>query len=159
MNTFLVDKSFIKTAQYLDRQRLGKQRVEAIQMLDIMCDSNKKGWRNHPCFKMWDGHPRLLAAYGLAVCDEWIKRGYVDNLKSRFFNKFAYFDNLILDDKYSESLPKWYNNEEFYSRYRSILLYKNYEWYSQFGWTEEPAVPLKINKNGTVTLPYLWSVE
>ena len=153
MNTFLVDKSFEKTAQYLDYKRLGKQRSECKILLELLIDKNKTAWRNHPCTKLWEGFPDLLALYGLRICEEWVQRGYKDSLEHYFFDSYMQLETT------RSTYPWWYGNEEFYSRYRSILLYKNYDWYSQFGWEEESAIPLKINKNDTVTLPYLWNAE
>ena len=47
MQTFLPYASFIKSAQCLDDKRLGKQRVECLQILKAIKDVNY-GWRNHP---------------------------------------------------------------------------------------------------------------
>jgi hypothetical protein len=116
-----------------------------------MYNSKQKAWRNHPCFKMWEGYDSALIEYGIAICSEWKRRGYKDTMLDKFMHIFIY------SPLKKTIYPWWYGNEEFHSRYRSILLYKNYDWYSQFGWKEEPAVPLKINKNGTVTLPYMWN--
>jgi hypothetical protein len=43
----------------------------------------------------------------------------------------------MLDGKYDESMPDWYENEEFHASHRSNLLRKNKEYYSQFGWKEK----------------------
>ena len=34
--------------------------------------------------------------------------------------------------------PKWFGNKNFHSAHRQTLLSKDFEWYSQFGWKEEP---------------------
>ena len=44
MQTFLPHRDFEQSAKCLDMKRLGKQRVEAYQLLLIMHDPNKKGW-------------------------------------------------------------------------------------------------------------------
>jgi len=77
MQTFLPYPNFTKSAAVLDRQRLGKQRVETLQILRALSDSSY-GWQNHPAVKMWRGCERALAAYGLLICAEWIDRGYKD---------------------------------------------------------------------------------
>jgi hypothetical protein len=100
-----------------------------------MCDPTKKGWRNHPCFKMWDGHDIALCRYGIEMCLEWELRGYKDNLGNKFN------DIMMLYPPYGNCKnPLWLGNKNFHSRYRAALLAKKYEWYSQFGWTEEPKV-------------------
>jgi hypothetical protein len=131
MQTFLPYPDFKETAKCLDRQRLGKQRIEAYQLLSLMIDNNKKAWRNHPAFKMWDGYDISLARYGITICNEWIRRGYKDSMKERFIdilNSFLPYNN--------QCDPHWLGDENFHASHRSNLLKKNYEYYKQFGWNE-----------------------
>ena len=74
MQTFLPYRNFQKTAKSLDRQRLGKQRVEAWQILQAITNQDY-GWQNHPAVKMWRGYETALSEYGIDVCKEWIDRG------------------------------------------------------------------------------------
>ena len=57
MQTFLPYQSFKESAKSLDYRRLGKQRVEVLQLLNsIKKLKNKepvKGWKNHPARKIW----------------------------------------------------------------------------------------------------------
>jgi hypothetical protein len=102
MQTFLPYQNFTKSAQCLDRQRLGKQRVEAWQILQAITNKDY-GWQNHPAVKMWRGHPRLLSMYGLDICNEWhFARGYKDTLGCKFFGEIRKYNDLLLDGKYSE---------------------------------------------------------
>ncbi len=57
--------------------------------------------------------------------------------------------------KYQE--PDWIRNEAVLSSHRSALLYKDMNHYGKFGWSEEPAIPVKTDKKGNVTLPYVWT--
>ena len=50
MQTFLPYAGFDRTARALDPRRLGKQRVEALQMLRRQLVPNY-GWRHHPAVK------------------------------------------------------------------------------------------------------------
>lgn len=129
MQTFLPYPSFSESARVLDRQRLGKQRVECLQILNALFEG--KGWANHPATKMWCGHEGALIAYGMAICREWIHRGYNDTCK----NKIALFWPKCT--VHSFFYPKWLT-DEFCASHRAALLFKNPEWYSQFGWTETP---------------------
>ena len=52
MQTFLPYAGFADTAQVLDKRRLGKQRVEAIQVLRALTVPGY-GWRHHPAATMW----------------------------------------------------------------------------------------------------------
>ena len=64
MQTFLPYKSFKESFKTLDYRRLGKQRVEAHQILNVLLErTDTKGWRNHPITKMWAGYEDALKMY------------------------------------------------------------------------------------------------
>ena len=72
MQTFLPYKSFTKSAKCLDNKRLGKQRVEAMQILNVLLSKDKKaGWHNHPAVLQWKGYEGTLFDYLLSCADEW----------------------------------------------------------------------------------------
>lgn len=77
VQTFLPFPSFAESAAVLDDRRLGKQRVEALQILRAL-HFDDYGWASHPAVRMWRGHARALVAYGLAVVGEWRDRGHRD---------------------------------------------------------------------------------
>lgn len=127
MNTFLPHADFARSAACLDRARLGKQRVEVLQLL--------RGSRpHHPASKMWRGFEAALAVYGLYVCVEWQSRGYRDTC----YDKIEAYASDV------RPLPPWFGDETFHASHRSNLLRKFPEHYSQFGWSEPS------------TLPYVW---
>lgn len=131
MQTFLPYPSFKESAKVLDRARLGKQRVEAKQILLAL--ANGGGWSHHPATKMWRGYEFALAKYGEAICKEWIGRGYKDSLLPFFQSpRPDFFDWLK---------PPWIGNEEFHASHRSNLLRKMPEHYGQFGWKEPDDLP------------------
>lgn len=123
MQTFLPYPNFVQSAKVLDWRRLGKQRVEAKQILNAL--QGGKGWSNHPATKMWAGCEPMLAQYGLIICLEWRSRGYKDTLLDYF---------LPLAD--NGPLPSWFGKPEFHAAHRSNLLRKDSVWYGQFGWNE-----------------------
>jgi len=139
MQTFLPLSNFSETARCLDFKRLGKQRVEAWQILQAL-ENPKYGWQNHPAKKMWEGHNRLLCLYGLAICDEWISRMFRDSLRVKFYSELVRLDDLWFDGKYSEKYPEWLGEEKLHSSHRAALLAKNYNYYKQFKWSEEPII-------------------
>ncbi len=83
MQTFLPYPNFHLTAECLDNKRLGKQRVEAWQVLRAL-RGETKGWVNHPATVMWRGHEQSLILYGLVISTEWRKRGFQDVMTDRF---------------------------------------------------------------------------
>ena len=80
MQTFLPYPAFVESARVLDRRRLGKQRVETLQVLRALT-IHDYGWRNHPAARMWRDHLPALVAYGLVVADTWIAGGGSDTVR------------------------------------------------------------------------------
>jgi hypothetical protein len=74
MMTFITSSNLAECAKALDYKRLGKQRVEAYQILNTL-KGHSHGWKNHPAVKMWEGHTGALALYMNAMIDEWVARG------------------------------------------------------------------------------------
>jgi len=136
MQTFLPYPDFKKSLQALDYRRLGKQRVEAYQIIRILNTASfsevyRGDYRNHPAVKMWRGHINALKLYYNLSLDEWVGRGYRNNmLKMSIRGKIAY--------------PEWFGRKNFHAAHRSNLLRKDLIFYGQYNWSEPP------------DLPYLW---
>src|SRR4051812_48344656 len=77
MQTFLPYRDLARSAEVLDAPRLGKQRVETLQVLRAL-ELGEYGWRSHPVVRMWRGRTPALVAYGLAVVRAWQARGDAD---------------------------------------------------------------------------------
>lgn len=128
MQTFLPLVGFTESARVLDRQRLGKQRIEVLQVLRVL-RGETRGWTSHPAVKMWRGAEGALAIYGLAICDEWIARGYMDGC----LEKIARLGAGAIAPR-----PPWLGNSRLHSSHRAALLWKNPGWYKHYGWQELP---------------------
>ena len=85
MQTFLPFPDYNKSAKALDYRRLGKQRVECKQILKALDGSS--GWKSHPAVLMWKGYEYQLCLYAITICEEWVFRGYKDNLLPFFQSK------------------------------------------------------------------------
>lgn len=125
MQTFLPYPDFHESAFCLDNRRLGKQRVEAAQILKALSDGG--GWSNHPATKMWAGYEDALKLYFNYVVREWIARGYKNNYK-------------LFDVSDNPAMPPWFGDEKFHSAHRAALLAKDFEWYSHFNWDEDAKI-------------------
>jgi len=120
MQTFLPYPNLKKSLKTLDSRRLGKQRVEAFQILNILLNrTNKKGWRNHPAVKMWKGYENALKLYLNKAIKLWIAKGFRNTMK------LEKIEGKII-------LPKWFGNKEFHNSHKSNLLRKNPEHYFEF---------------------------
>ena len=129
MQTFLPYPSYAQSAACLDRQRLGKQRLECQSILNALTIPGA-GWRNHPATLMWQGHRAHLCMYMSAIIAEWTRRGYKNNLVVPWM--------LANDDT---EPPAWLGDEKFHASHRSNLLRKMPAHYGQFGWTEPNDLP------------------
>lgn len=135
MQTFLPYPNFEKSLKTLDSRRLGKQRVEAFQILNILLNRTKtRGWRNHPVVKMWRGHANALKLYINTAITLWIARGYKNNMKFEIIRGRIIF-------------PKWFGNKKFHDSHKSNLLRKDPEHYFEFS----KEVPDNLN--------YVWPEE
>lgn len=139
MQTFVpAAASFVASLSVLDNKRLGKQRVEALTIYNTLRASDRRGWYNHPAVRMWRGHEFALLIYGVTNCELWKSRGFVDNISNNYYEQLQHFaDQLKAFNTHSTlPLPSWWGDERVHSSHRAALLAKNYEHYSQFGWTE-----------------------
>lgn len=149
MQTFLPYPDFAQSAACLDNKRLGKQRVECLQILKALSDPTY-GWQNHPAVKMWRGRDCALWSYAMAVCREWLQRGYRDNTQAKISElHFACCADQRHHRTYNRvtTPPPWLGNACFHASHRSNLLRKDPVWYGQFDWTEPN------------DLPYVWPVS
>ena len=133
MQTFLPYESFEKSAQTLDWRRLGKQRVEGMQIINAITGKTRKDgkpykvWINHPCSVMWRDYAPALKHYTNVFIQEWINRGYNNNME-------------MYEVKNME-LPYWIGDERVHSSHRANLLRKDKEYYSKFCWNENSESP------------------
>jgi len=148
MQTFLPYPNFEQCAQVLDNKRLGKQRVEVLQILRTLTGQSQ-GWQNHPAVKMWRGYEWALAEYGSEICVEWSRRGFQDTCYDKIME--------IQDghtDSFTSQPPPWLGDIAFHASHRACLLGKDPEWYSRWGWHKEPAMKGEDGK-----WPYVWPVK
>lgn len=131
MQTFLPYPDFAQSAACLDNRRLGKQRVECLQILRALRDPSY-GWQNHPAVRMWRGYADALETYKAYCIVEWTRRGFKNTMEA-----FA---------KGAPALPPWLGNAAFHASHRSNLLRKDPVFYGRYGWTEPH------------NLPYVWPV-
>ncbi len=127
MQTFLPFPDFRQSAAALDRVRLGKQRVEALQMLRALVIP-AYGWQTHPAVRMWMGHVPALTMYGLAMVDEWTARGGEDTTR----DKIMEFAPQAAHPDYAAKIPMpyWLGNPDFHRSHRSRLLAKDQRFYA-----------------------------
>jgi hypothetical protein len=131
VQTFLPYADFAESAAVLDDVRLGKQRVEAYQIVRTLAGITQ-GWRHHPAVKMWQGHVDALVDYGVAMCAEWTARGRADTVRDKLLEHRS---------RAKATRPSWFGDPALHASHRSNLLRKDPEWYGRYGWAEPPDLP------------------
>ena len=131
MQTFLPYADFRASAAVLDRARLGKQRVETLQIMRVL-SGDTSGWAHHPAVQMWRGYECALMAYQQAVCREWRERGYADTCRAKTVAAHR------PHGPHEVVLPPWVGDEAFHRAHRSNLLRKAPDHYGPL-WPEVPS--------------------
>lgn len=150
MQTFLPYAEFDRSARALDPKRLGKQRVETIQVVRALTRPGY-GWANHPVVLMWKGFEEALGRYGFTCCDVWGELGFADTCAATIASDLR---SVGVETVRSQpelaaagALPSWLGDEALHRSHRSALVRKDPGYYrSMF-----PGVP--------DDLPYVWPVR
>jgi hypothetical protein len=146
MQTFLPYPDFERSAKCLDNKRLGKQRVEVLQIYRALTIPGY-GWRNHPIVKMWKCCEGGLLIYGIAICKEWKARGFKDSLLPIFMDELKKHSINIYNRGNVGRIPGWIGNRKFHRSHKSNLLRKDPIHYGKFKW------------NVPNNLEYIWYVN
>lgn len=151
MQTFTPYADFEQALRTLDLKRLGKQRVEVIQIVRALTVPGY-AWSSHPAVLMWKGYEEALGRYGLTACEVWTERGFGDtcaatiraDLRAAGIPEIRGYDDLLAAD----ALPRWLFDEALQLSHRSSLLRKDPEHYG-------PLFPSGTPRD----LDYIWPVR
>jgi hypothetical protein len=154
MQTFLPFPDFEQSVRVLDDRRLGKQRVETLQVMGVLVaafwdnaasqvqDREPRGWRTHPVVLMWRGHEGSLLDYQAATCRVWVERGFNDTC----YAKTAALVVHRFGDGPPTGHPAWLGDVALHRSHQSNLIRKDAELYGPLF----PGVP--------ADLEYVWPV-
>src|SRR5215203_141665 len=151
MQTFTLHSNFEESLRALDLKRLGKQRVEVVQIVRALTVPGY-AWSSHPAVLMWKGYEEALGRYGLTACEVWTERGFGDScaatitadLRAAGIAKIGSYEELAASD----ALPPWLFDEAVQLSHRSSLLRKDPEHYG-------PLFPPDTPRD----LDYVWPVR
>lgn len=140
MMTFIVIGDFVINAQLLDNVRLGKQRVEAMQIINVLLaklkglpPGVKMAWINHPAVKAWEGYIPALQYYTNCIINEFIRRGYQNNMPL-----YVITEPIVH--------PWWTQWDRLHNSHRAMLLRKD-----PFFYPKQFTVPDEFKQYG-----YIW---
>ena len=148
--TFLPYPDFEKSLRALDTKRLGKQRVEVIQIVRALTVPGY-AWSSHPAVLMWQGYEEALGRYGLTACEVWTERGFGDSCAATI-TADLHVAGVTSIREYAElaaadALPTWLGDEAVLLSHRSSLLRKDPEHYGPLF----PGTPTDVD--------YVWPVR
>jgi len=150
VQTFLPYPDFGATARVLDGRRLGKQRVEVIQIVRALTRP-AYAWKSHPAVLMWSGYEEALGTYGLEMSRVWVELGFGDTCAATIAADLAAvgIEQLRRQDELAAAaeLPPWLGDEALHRSHQSALVRKEPAFYGP----RFPDVP--------DDLPYLWPVR
>jgi hypothetical protein len=145
VQTFLPYADFARSAEALDDKRLGKQRVEVIQIVRALTVPGY-AWKTHPAVLMWQGHEEALGRYGLAMCEAWVGRGFGDTCAGTITEDLATFGIAPIRSeealREADAMPPWdVDGDPVLESHRSALVRKDPELYGPLFPDADPAVP------------------
>lgn len=126
MQTFVPEKTFEASVRVLDNKRLGKQRVETLQIMKALAGLSK-GWVNHPATRMWKGYENALMLYQTATVREWLHRGYNDTCFDK--TKAVWLEHFCSG---RVDVPHWWGDNRVHDSHKSALVFKDPVWYNEF---------------------------
>jgi len=126
--TFLPYPDIERSLRTLDKRRLGKQRLEAKQIIGALegegfregIRGEFRGWVNHPATKMWEGCLPLLKKYYNASLVIWEERG----------GKNKILQPLEIDSETDLKTPWWWGWEPLHESHKAALVRKDSNYYS-----------------------------
>jgi hypothetical protein len=150
VQTFVPYADFEQSLRALDTKRLGKQRVEVIQIVRALTVPGY-AWSSHPAVLMWKGYEEALGRYGLTACAVWTERGFGDScaativadLRAYGVTSIRQYAELAAAD----ALPRWLFDEAVLISHRSSLLRKDPDHYGPLF----PGTPTDVD--------YVWPVR
>jgi len=135
MQTFVPFADFKKSAAVLDKKRCWKQVVEAKSMIALLENEQiVSRWRNHTAVRQWKGYVNALKEY-FNVFLHHCKEVHCINTKMQ-----------PMEIKGEIIYPPWLGYEPLHASHRGRLLEKNFDFYKQYGWREQPC-------------GYIWAVD
>jgi hypothetical protein len=150
VQTFLPYADFERSARALDAKRLGKQRVETIQVVRALTVPGY-GWASHPAVLMWKGFEEALGRYGLVCCEAWTDLGFGDTCGATIGADLAAagIERVRTQQELAAAgaLPSWLGDEAVHLSHRSALVRK------------DPAYYRPLFPDTPDDLPYHWPVR
>lgn len=132
MQTFTPFSDFEASLRVLDQKRLGKQRVEVIQIVRALTVPGY-AWSSHPAVLMWKGYEEALGRYGLTACEAWVGLGFGDSCADTITTDLLAFGISTIRSyaqlAAADALPGWLFDEEVQRSHRSALVRKDPEHY------------------------------
>jgi hypothetical protein len=139
VQTFVPYADFRRCADVLDDKRLGKQRVEALQIMQVLVrlrwnndlgeieEFQPRGWRSHPAVLMWQDYEAALLAYQREVCAVWTTRAFRDTCYPKTLGLVTRWSGGTVP---SYTAPPWLGDHRLHRSHQSNLIRKDPDYYA-----------------------------
>lgn len=147
MQIFHPEHDTLTAISRLDRSRAGNQCWRESWTLA------RGGWANHPASTLTGqtaGEQAWFAWYNMMLIQHVWDKGWCRG--DTYVKWQAIWEKVFQSLNAIPVAPAWTRDEDFISSQRACLLYKDPDWYGQFGWTERPTGPSPM----TGKWPYKW---
>jgi hypothetical protein len=146
VNTFIPYADMRASLQCLDSRRLQKQGLEAFQIYLILINApvikpdgttkERKGHKNHPVVRMWNGYLLALRIYICIAVQETGMRKTKKGLNYKTTKMTEYIEkyNLLPTEEEVKNLvyPPWWSNPSVHVSHQAKLYIKDPIYYAQF---------------------------
>lgn len=138
MMTFVLSSDLILSMSWLSNRHLGKQRVEALQIINTILYGG--GWSNHPAVNAWRDHLSGLQYYYNCCLTEWCNRGFKNTMKLIDLDDYTLPDWVYWDDIHYSHQAMLCRKDQFYQfDVPEYYLNKGYMWPGNNTFADIPA--------------------
>jgi hypothetical protein len=129
MYTLLPIPDYSETAVTLDRDTLRNQRMAVLKILNCLHEIDGfEELAENPAVKMWRGYEPQLCEFGITLCDEWIKRGNLCDVKPEIETHLDW----ATAGSFVMTKPDWFGDTDLHLSHQSLLLRLDATYYRGF---------------------------
>lgn len=136
VQTWLPYPNYAESARVLDTRRLSRQRVEVVEIMDVLHEVNQQSeYYDHPVIEMWRGYEPQLCEYGMVMCEEYQTRnrtraGKIVN--TRVTDLISWHLDCATSGEFTLSKPPWFGDVQLHLSHQSNLVRENPDHYWKF---------------------------
>lgn len=124
MQVFLPYADFAASIECLDKKRCWKQLVEVDTIIEILEGRHSSPYYKHAAVRAWKGYTPSLRKYRNICLEVCLSKHKINTKK--------------VPIESGDGEPPWFGYKPLHASHRGRLLMKDFEFYSRYGWPEQP---------------------